>query len=169
MAKKEVPKLTQKEINRQAKQILKRVKEEGISVQQAAGISDTFLEEMYSLAHAHYERGNFRESISLFHFLAGCAPTNYKFVLGLAANLHQLGEYQNALGAFQLSLELNGDNLMPVYYIGDCLVRLGREEEAIPYYEIMEKAGKEFPEFAELGNKSALILKGLKKPSVKKS
>jgi|GEM_PF-2283725 len=162
MKKEEAKTPSAAEIEARSQEILQKMKNDNLTLQQAVGISDTFLEEMYSLAHAHYQRGNYKESISLFHFLAGCAPNNYKFMLGLAATLHQMGEYAEAIQGFRVVLELNEANPSPLYYIADCLVRLGDEEKAIPFYEMMVEAGKTHPQFKELATKSSLILDGIK-------
>ena len=169
MEKKEIETPSAEEVEKSTQTILKKMKDENVTLQQAVGISDTFLEELYSLAHAHYERGNYKESISLFQFLAGCAPNHYKYMLGLAANLHQMGEYSEAIQGFRVALDLNPVNPMPIYYIADCFLRLGEEEEAAPFYEMMVQAGKAAPEYAEFANKSLLILEGLKKKKKKKS
>ncbi|MCH9611344.1 MAG: hypothetical protein S4CHLAM81_15330 [Chlamydiales bacterium] len=163
MPKKESKTLTPEEIERESQRILKKMKDEGITLQQATGIPDSFLEEMYALAHAHYERGNYKESLSLFQFLAGCSPQNYKFMLGLAANLHQMGEYTEALQGFMVALKLDESNPTPIYYMADCFLRLGDEESAIPLYESMVEAGKIAPEFKELADKSKLIVDGYKR------
>ena len=163
MSKKEAKKLSQSEIQAESQRILKKMKDEGLTIQQATGISDAFLEEMYSLAHAHYDKGNHKESLSLFQFLAGCAPNSYKFMLGLAANLHQMGEYQEAFNGFTIALKLDDSNPLPIYYMADCLLRLGNEKDAIPLFEIMIEAAEHAPEYKEFGAKSKLIVEGFKK------
>lgn len=162
MVKKQSKPLTPEEIDIETQRVLKKMKDEGITLQQATGISDAFLEEMYSLAHAHYNRGNYKEALSLFQFLVGCVPTQHKFMLGLAATLHQLGDYREALRGFTLVLQIDQKNLLPVYYMADCFLRLGDEESALPLYELMIKAGTEDPALAELSQRSALIAEGLR-------
>lgn len=162
MSRKEVKPMTPQEIASETRRVLKRMKEEGITLQQATGISDAFLEEMYSLAHAHYERGNYKESLSLFQFLGGCAPKTYKYMLGLAATLHQMGNYQEALNGFTVALQLDESNPLPIYYIADCFSRLGKEKEAIPLYEMMVKTAELAPQYAELAERSRLIVENYK-------
>lgn len=163
MAKKAGRVLSPEEMQAETQKVLKRMKDEGITLQQATGISDAFLEEMYSLAHAHYEQGNYKESLSLFQFLAGCAPSNFKFMLGLAANLHQMGEYEEALRGFTVALQIDESNPLPIYYMADCFMRLGNEKEAMPLYQAMVEAGKVCPEHRDLAQKSQLILDGYKR------
>lgn len=155
--------LSEDEIRKRAEAILKKMKEENLTAKEALGLNETFLEEMYSLAHAHYERGNYKESISLFQFLTGVSPNTYKYVLGLAANYHQIGQYEDAIEGFHLALTLDPSNPTPTFYIADSFLRLGKEKEAMELFEIVAEIDDRFKEYRDIKEKSILILDALRK------
>ncbi|MCP5470318.1 MAG: SycD/LcrH family type III secretion system chaperone [Chlamydiales bacterium] len=166
MGKNDLGNMSPEEIEKKAQEVLKKMKNENISAAQAMGMNEEFLEEMYSLAHAHYERGNYTESIALFQFLAGVSPGTHKYMMGLAANYHQIGQYEDAINGFHVALNSNPEDPVPIFYIGDCLMKLGMEGEAASFFQIVAEIGDEFPEYKEFREKSRLILSHLKEKGV---
>ncbi|MFN0064791.1 MAG: SycD/LcrH family type III secretion system chaperone [Chlamydiales bacterium] len=149
-------------IQKKANLVLKRMKEENISLKEAAQVNDHFLEEVYSLAHAHYERGNYKESLSLFQLLSGIAPSTHKYVFGLSANFHQMGKFEDAMYGFYLALNIDPENPIPAFYIADCLLKLNFKAEAEEFLNLTIEIAVEKPQYAEMKHKSLLMLNTLK-------
>ncbi|MCC5832231.1 MAG: SycD/LcrH family type III secretion system chaperone [Chlamydiales bacterium] len=158
--------LTKEGASAVATKILERL-EKGMTLKDATGISDQSLEEIYSLAYGYYNQGKYKESASLFQFLASCSPNIYKFVLGLASSYHQLGIYQEAVAGFYIALEIEPDNPIPAYYITDCFLKQGLYEEAAEVTEVTIFICENRPEFRDLKNRCELIQRTLKEKNNK--
>lgn len=128
----------------------------GMTLQEATGISNDALEEIYSLAHTFYTQGKYGESLALFQFLAGAAPTSYNYLFGLASSFHQLKNYADAAVGFMFAFSLEG-NPLASYFAVDSLLKAERKEDARECIEITLEACADIPEYQELKSKCALI------------
>ncbi len=133
--------------------------EKGMTLKEATGISDDALEEIYGLAHSYYELGKYKESVSLFQFLAGASPTTYKYLLGLGASFHQMGLYRDAAYGFCMAFQADPQNPISLYHATDCLLKLGLGEEAKSLSEIAIEVCEEHPgKYDQLAEKCRLII-----------
>lgn len=146
-----------------AENVLFLMKEKGMTLQEATGISDETLEEIYSLAYGYYNQGKYKESLALFHLLAGSSPTTYKYVLGAAASNYQLGLYEEAALGFFCSLHLNAKDPMPAYYIADCFLQQNLLEEAMEFAKATIILCEDRPEYDSLKARCELIIKNISK------
>lgn len=153
--------LDKKEIEAIAAEILKNMKT-GMTLQDATGINDETLEEIYSLAYGYYDQGKYKESLSLFYLLTGISPKTYKYVFGLASSFHQMQAYEDAAFGFYLAFNLEPDNPLPAYYTTDCFLKLGLLEEATECAEVTILACDGRPEFQELKKRCELIRESIK-------
>lgn len=144
-----------------AKEVLEQM-EEGMTLQEATGVSNETLEEIYSLAYGFYNQGKYKESAALFEFLAGASPTTYKYVLGLASSYHQLGAYEEASAGFFIALNIESDNPIPAYYIMDCFLKQNLLEEAEEFAELTIEICEDRPEYQDLKGRCELIKKSLR-------
>lgn len=152
--------LEKEQIETLASDILQKMKQ-GMTVQEATGVSDETLEEIYSLACGFYDQGRYKESISLFHFLAGASPTTYKYVLGLASSYHQVEAYEDATFGFYIAFNLEPDNPIPAYYATDCLLKQNLFEEAEEFVQMTILTCDDRPEYQNLQERCELIKKTL--------
>lgn len=150
------------EMGKAAQALLDKMAAENKTLQEVSGISDKLLEEIYSLAYAHYNLGKYKESLSLFQFLAGIAPKQPRFVLGLAATYHQMENYSEAAMGFFLAYNLDPQNPLPAYYAADCYLNLKTPEAAIDCLELAIHTAGENKEFEELKQRCLLTLNTLK-------
>lgn len=144
-----------------ATEVLQNLKE-GMTLQDAMGISEGTLEEIYSLAYGFYNQGKYKESASLFHFLAGASPRTYKYILGLASSYHQLEIYDEAAVGFYVALGLEPENPIPAYYITDCFLKQGLSEEAEEFAEVTILICGDRSKYQDLKRRCELIIKSLK-------
>jgi len=134
---------------------------EGMTLQDATGIADSTLEELYSLAYTYYSQGKYNESLALFNFLSMTAPKVFKYIYGLASTFHQMGAYEDAIAGFYIALNIDSDNPMPAYYITDSLLKKKRYEEAAAFAEITTLLCEEETQYAEVKERCKLIHKNL--------
>lgn len=142
-------------------EVLKRM-EEGMTLKDATGISDQSLEEIYTLAYGFYNQGKYKESVSLFQFLAGASPKTYKYVLGLASSFHQLEAYEEAAVGFFIASNIEPENPIPAYYVMDCFLKQGLLEEADEFAQVTTWICGDRPQFQDLKKRCELIKKSLK-------
>ena len=142
--------------------LLKMEENPGMTLREATGVSDETLEEIYSLAYGFYNQGRYEESIALFQLLAGCAPTHYKYVLGLASSYHQINAYEEAAAGFLLALQLEVTNPIPAYYAADSFLKREMQEEADEMAKMTIDICGTRPEYSELKERCQLIVKSLK-------
>lgn len=144
-------------------QILEKMQSEGVSLQEAIGMDDKLLEEIYSLAYGYYNQGKYEESVSLFYFLAGISPKTFKFVFGLAASYYQQKDYVNALTGFAISTQIDSENPLSTFYIADCFFKQGFDKEGLEFLDFTIALCADFPKHAALKERSLLIKKSYKK------
>ncbi|MCH9626866.1 MAG: hypothetical protein S4CHLAM2_04970 [Chlamydiales bacterium] len=145
-----------------AKEVL-NLMEEGMTLQEATGVSDETLEEIYNLAYGYYDQGKYKEAVSLFHFLAGASPRTYKYVLGLASSFHQIGAFEEAAVGFYCALNIEPENPIPAYYVTDCFLKQNCVEEAAEFAELTIEICDNRPEYRNIQERCDLIKKSLKK------
>ncbi|MEZ5315270.1 MAG: SycD/LcrH family type III secretion system chaperone [Chlamydiales bacterium] len=144
-----------------AGEILTHLKK-GMTLQEAIGISDQALEEVYGLAYNFYSQGKYKESVSLFHFLAGASPKTYKYIFGLASSYHELGIYQESMVGFYVALGLEPNNPLPAYYITDAFLKQDLIEEAKEFVEVTISICGDDPEYQNMKHRCELIQQSLK-------
>lgn len=148
--------LDKEQVRAIGEELFKNLKK-GMTLQDATGVSDETLEEIYTLAYGYYNRGKYKESVSLFQFLAGASPSNYKYVYGLASSYHQLEVYDEAAAGFYLALYLEPNNPLPAYYTTDCFLKQEFIEEASEFAEVTIRICDNRPEYKELKERCELI------------
>lgn len=151
--------LTEEQRNNVASEVLRKMEKEGMSLKDATGVTEELLEEIYALAHGYYNQGKYIEANSLFQFLIGTSPAEYKYALGLGATFHQMGVYQEATYGFYLAHTIDEESPIAPYYIIDCFLKQGRKEEAKELAQLtLELCGKR-EEFEEIKQRCELIAK----------
>lgn len=152
--------LDKEQVETFAKKVLSEMeKHEGMTVQEALGVSDDALEEVYGLAYMYYNQAKYQEANALFQLLASSAPSNFKYVLGLASTYHQMKAYEDAAVGFYVALNIDPENPFPAYYITDCFLKQNLLEEAKEFAEITIEICEDREEYAALKNRCRLILK----------
>lgn len=134
----------------------------GMSVQQAIGISDEALEEIYALAYNFYNQGKYQEAGVLFEFLSGVSPKTYKFLLGLGSCHYQMEAYEDAFAGFLLALMVECTDPLPGYYAVECCIKRECFEEAQELIGITQEICGDRPEYAALKARCDLIRESLK-------
>lgn len=148
------------EMEKMAANILYKMGHEGKTLKEAVGVSDDLLEQLYALAYSFYDQGKYTEALQLFHFITSVEPKLYRYVLGLAACYHQLGDYENASIGFFMALNLE-ENPIPAYYIADCFLKVNDYLSADNFLELSILLSDSKPEFSSLKNQSLLLRKNL--------
>ena len=106
-------------------------------------------ESVYALGHNFYRQARYLDALKSFSFLVMHAPFERRFTNAQAACLQMLKQYENAIAFHSLSSVMDMSDPRPTFHTAECLIALGRMEEAIEALNIVIKQS-DAPEFAAL-------------------
>lgn len=98
-------------------------------------INSKKIEELYSLGHMYYERGNFREAMKVFVIMSRYSHLDQRSWMSLAATLEQAGIYEKAISAYHAIAHLDPKDPQPYFYISFCYQLLSNKTEAEKFAE----------------------------------
>lgn len=125
--------------------------------------SDQQIEGIYAQAYNFYQTGRYNDALQIFRLLVVLNPGEMKYALGIAASLHMMKEYQEAVEAYTLCSVLDPLNPVPHYHMSDCFVGMrDRHSAKIALETAIRKAGDK-PEYQILKDRASLTIKNLKK------
>ena len=96
----------------------------------ATRLSNEQLEVIYALAYAHVVQGQYAQALPVFSILATYGPTRKHYLAGLALCLEQCERYEEAISMYSLLITLFPGSPEPALQIAECLLMLGRADEA---------------------------------------
>jgi len=144
---------------------------EGKTPKDAMGLSDDYVEGMYSFAYRLYTMGKYDQALQLFRLMVMLNPMESRYLLGLAACYHMLKDYDNASSSYMLCSILDPDDPLPYYHASDCFLQL--EDLPMAYDSlrlcIIQSEGK--PDYDQIKNRAEVSMEVLKqtyKPVEKK-
>ncbi len=143
--------------------VLQSLFKTGVLPKEALGFNNQKIEVIYSQAYRLYNTGKYVEASHLFRLLLVLDPTEAKYGLGLAACLHLLKEYQNAIQAYTLVGIIDGGSPLPHFHASDCYLQMGDKASAVISLEMAVKRAGEKAEYQVLKDRSLLTIEGLKK------
>lgn len=153
------------------KEALVKIEKENITPQEAMGISEEVLEEIYEYGYHCFQSGKFKDALIIFNILDQWAgSSNPRFLFAIAATHHHMKHYQEAAGYYMLYEILHPRDPLPYYYLYDCFKKLNHPDLALnalraagdlatstPKYEKLKaKIDVELNHLASLENNSSL-------------
>lgn len=136
---------------------------QGMTPKDAMGVSNSYLENVYSQAYRLYNTGKYAEATHLFRILIMLNAMEPKYILGLAACYHMLKEYYNAIQTYTMCMAIEPDNPVPSYHSSDCFIQMKDYVSAMICLELsISKAGDK-KEYAKMKERAQLSLESLKK------
>lgn len=98
--------------------------------QQAFGVSNYEMEEIYVEAYNYYQDERYQDSLLQFRWLVILNPYSAKYWMGLAANQHLMQHYTQALHSYAMAALLDCENPYPHYHAFECYLALQNKEDA---------------------------------------
>jgi type III secretion system low calcium response chaperone LcrH/SycD len=135
----------------------------GFNIKILAGIPDSKVSTLYAQAYQLYNTGKYRDAIEIFRILILLDSTESKFMMGIAACLHMMKEYNAALEAYTLVTFLDPDNPVPFFHASDCALQLKDKLGAMVALQMALKKAQNKPEFKTLKERAEITLEALKK------
>lgn len=150
-----------KEISESLTDIIKGALASGNSVKSALNISDDALEGIYSYGYNLYNQGRYQDSSYIFRFLSMIDYQKVKYLVGLAACLHQLEDYFDAIPLYMLAGQLDPENPLPFFHASDCFIKLNQLESAVAALDLCLMHAGDNEKYTAVKEKSLLMKKGL--------
>ncbi|CCB92071.1 type III secretion specific chlamydia chaperone 2 [Waddlia chondrophila 2032/99] len=117
-------KLNQEELEMQ-RQALKEVFIKGRPPRHAMGISPDFMNVLYAFAYNAYNAGKYEDAHNTFKMLNFLEPLTPKYLHGLAASLHKMKKYNEAVEMYFTLAMVEEESPVPYFHIADCYEKLG--------------------------------------------
>lgn len=136
---------------------------QGLTPQDAMGVSNSYLENLYAQAYRLYNTGKYGEATHLFRILIMFNAMEPKYMLGLAACYHMIKEYYNAIQTYTLAAALDPGSPIPHYHSSDCFIQMKDYLSAMICLELAIDRAGEKPEYAKMKERAQLSLESLKK------
>jgi type III secretion system low calcium response chaperone LcrH/SycD len=104
--------------------MMKQVFEDGLLAKDVMGFDNQTMEAIYGQAYNLYNSGKYEQSTTIFRLLVALNPTEFKYVLGLAASYHLQKKFQKAIEMYMLAAYLHKRDPVPFYHISDCYIQM---------------------------------------------
>ncbi len=127
------------DIFQQAEKIIQGLKD-GASFGSAINFNDRIAESLYSRGYVQYSQGRYEDAAKTFGFILFNDPSNIRAMRGMASSLQMQGKYEEALlflGYAAVGDDSNADIALQVI---ECLLHLGRKNDASKLLADVEKA-----------------------------
>lgn len=121
------------------------------------GLSGEQLEPMYALGFSLYNQARWSEALKVFSFLTYHSHLEQRFHVARAACLQMLKQYENALQAYGLGYVLDASDPSVSLHIAECLLALGKKEDARGVLENVAELTQGNAAFAQIGKKGAAL------------
>lgn len=135
---------------------------EGKSPKEAMGLSDEYVEGMYSFAYNLYGMGKYDQALQLFRLMVMLNPMEQRYLLGLAACYHMLKDYDNAASSYMLCSILDPNDPIPYYHASDCFLQLEDYPMAYDALNLCIANAKGKPDYETIKNRAEVSLEVLK-------
>jgi type III secretion system low calcium response chaperone LcrH/SycD len=121
------------------------------------GLDADQLEPMYALGFSLYNQARWSEALKVFSFLTYHSHLEQRFHVGRAACLQMLKQYEDALTAYGLAYVLDASDPSVSLHIAECLIALGKKEDARGVLENVAELTQGNATFAQIGKKGAAL------------
>lgn len=102
----------------------------GGTMAQAMGLTDRECEAMYAMGHGFYAQGRYQDAFKIFAQLVAYNHLESRYQMGLASAMQATKRYEEALQQYMIVTVMRLDDPIPVYHCAECLLALGRPNEA---------------------------------------
>lgn len=114
----------------------------GAQAPQASGVqdysrrlSDGQANSIYAAAYQLSQQGKHEQASTLFALLSMYRPREPKYTRSVAICFRKMGWYGEAIRYFAKTMELNPDNFEPAFQLVECMLLMGRRDDAVDLLE----------------------------------
>ena len=121
--------LTQAEADAAAENMIGLWKSGG-TLAQAMGLTADACEAMYAHGHSLYAQGKYNDAFKIFAQLVAYDHMDSRYQMALASAMQMTRRYEEALQQYMIVTVMRIDDPVPVYHCAECLIALGRPDDA---------------------------------------
>lgn len=164
----QVRKATEKvaqEVSEKASQDMQKIMEnimQGVLPKSALGYSDARMDAIYAQAYRLYNSGKYDEACSLFRLLVVLDSTDSKYSLGLAACLHMMKAYPEAVQVYTICGMIDSNNPIPHFHASDCFIHMNDQASALLSLRLAVDRAGDKPEYQVLKDRALLTIDSLR-------
>lgn len=102
----------------------------GGTLAQAMGLCGEECEALYAYGYALYAQAKYGDAVKIFTRLVALDHLDSRYQMALASAMQMTGRYEAALEQYVIATLLRVDDPAPVFHCAECLIALGRLEDA---------------------------------------
>lgn len=129
----------------------------GGTVADIYGIDTKEMEPLYALGHNLYNQARWTEALKVFSFLSYHNHFEQRFHVARGACQQMLKQYEEALGAYGAAYVLDASDPSVSLHIAECLIALGKKEEARGALENVAELTATDPSFKQIAQRGAAL------------
>lgn len=150
------------EMKKIVKHVGENVGEKHMMPKDAMGFDDNTIEAIYSHGYRLYNAEKYGEAFTIFRTLMMLNPVEKKYLFGMAACLHRLHEYADAIKAYLINSVFDPENPVIFFHVADCYAHLGAMPFAQSALEDVLRLSQDKPAFQVLHERAKLMLESMK-------
>jgi type III secretion system low calcium response chaperone LcrH/SycD len=116
---------------------------DGVRLRDLHGIPAHVMDGIHGYAYDFYQQGRLDEAEAFFRFLCLYDFYNADYATGLAAVFQLQERFRQAIDMYGVAMRLGSDDPAPVFYAGQCFLKLGIPEDAIECFEFVVEHARE--------------------------
>lgn len=113
------------------KKWLKNELSKGVTPQEILGFKDETLNKFYAAARKLFQDKRYTDAADAFLFLVTINSYHYDYWLGLGASTQHLGEYEEAIDAYEMAAICQLESPEPYFHLAKCLFAMHDRESAL--------------------------------------
>lgn len=107
--------------------------DQGYTLGELRGVTDEGYAALYKTAHDLCDQGHFHHALPVALQLTLHKPTDSRYPFMTGSCLQRLGHLEPAAMMYALTLDANPEHAAASYRLGECLIAVGKSEEAVPF------------------------------------
>lgn len=143
--------------------LLTQAMNKGVMPKHALHLGDETMEAIYGQGYNLYNQGRYKEASYIFRLLMLLDYVTPKYILGLAACLHRMKDYNTAANVYLLCGTLDTGNPLPHYHAADCYLQLNLPVMAVFSLDLAITAAGTQPQYAIIKERATLMRQTLDK------
>ncbi len=151
------------EVKKGTHKVVENMFQNGMMPKNALGISDQQAEQLYTQAYQLFNSGNYRAAMHLFDVLILLDVTQPKYMFGLAACRHMLGDFEDAADTYMGCAMLDPENPVPFFHASDCWMQLNEPHSALVCLRMTVRRSGDNESYATIKDRALLTIQALEK------
>ena len=107
--------------------------EQGYTLGELRNISNEGYAELYKIAHELCDQGDFHHALPVALQLTLHNPTDSRYPFMTGSCLQRLEHHEQAALMYAITLDVDPEHAAASYRLGECLIAVGKPEEALPF------------------------------------